>query len=210
MKYKAIFFDLDGTLLNSKKGVFNSFGYAFKKMGIKEKRKNLYKYIGPPLVFSFSNYVNGERLDEAIKYFSEYYVSYGYKQGKLYPGTKKMLTLLKEKGYKLYVTTSKQEYITKEILNYLKAKEYFDAIYGADINKNRLSKIDVLNYAFNESLLKREEVILIGDTKYDAEGAKSAGIDCAFVTYGFGNDEELKSYDGVFYANKAIKISEFL
>ena len=211
MKYTkdTIIFDLDGTLLNSAKGVKNSFMHAFKKFGIKENKKNLDKFIGPPLSYSFGQYLKGEDIDKAVSVFSEFYVSKGYKQSRLYKGTLKMLKVLKKNGFKLYVATSKQEFIAKQILHDLKADIFFDGIYGADLKSQRLSKEAVLTYAILKTDMKINNAILIGDTLYDKEGADALGMDCAFVLYGYGKKEDLAKLNGLFYASKPSQIPLF-
>lgn len=211
MKYTkdTIIFDLDGTLLNSAKGVKNSFIHAFKKFGIKENKKNLDKFIGPPLSYSFGQYLKGEDIDKAVSVFSDFYVSKGYKQSSLYKGTLKMLKTLKDNDFKLFVATSKQEFIARQILKDLKADKYFDGIYGADLKTQRLSKEAVLTYAILKADIKTDNAILIGDTFYDKEGADALGMNCAFVLYGYGKKEDLFKLNGLFYASKPSQIPLF-
>ena len=96
MKYKYIFFDLDGTLWDSREGITKGVQYALSKMGIEEPDlKKLERFIGPPLTESFPEFY-GFTLDEARQgtiYYREYFDKYGIHQNKLFPGVREMLRM---------------------------------------------------------------------------------------------------------------------
>ncbi|MDY4559557.1 MAG: HAD hydrolase-like protein, partial [Eubacteriales bacterium] len=71
---------------------------------------------------------------------------------------------------------------------------YFDFIGASDTDNKRGSKIEVIEYVFeNMKICNRDEVIMIGDRLYDVEGAKLARIDCGGVLWGFGSRAELEN-----------------
>ena len=103
-------------------------------------------------------------------------------------------SLLKDEGHLLYVATSKPEHFAKRILRKFGIAEYFEFIGGAASDKSRDKKIEVLEYVLSAlGSPDRSSVILVGDRKYDAEGARLAGIDSLGVAYGHGTREELLS-----------------
>ena len=63
MKYKAIFFDLDGTLTNPEKGILNCIQYACDYYGVKTEWDSLKKYIGPPLKDTFTELLGAEKMN---------------------------------------------------------------------------------------------------------------------------------------------------
>ena len=70
MRYEYIFFDLDGTIIDSSEGVTSSVAYALEKYNIKvSDKKELYKFIGPPIIESFQNFYgfSKEKAGEALK-----------------------------------------------------------------------------------------------------------------------------------------------
>ena len=92
----------------------------------------------------------------------------------------------------LGLASSKPEISCEQILKNKGIAGYFDYIVGASMGPERREKVLVLEEAFRRmGVSERSEVVLIGDTKYDAVGAVKAGIDCIGVTYGFGTREEL-------------------
>jgi phosphoglycolate phosphatase len=99
---------------------------------------------------------------------------------------------LKAKGYTIALASSKPEPSCIGILEYHGIAGYFDYIVGASLGPERREKVLVLKEAFARmGVDDLTQILLIGDTKYDAEGAGKAGIDCIGVTYGFGTREEL-------------------
>ena len=197
-KYSCIAFDLDGTLTDPSSGLINVFVYAFRKLGIDYgDRDSLSRFIGPPLYdewqreFGFTP----EESDRAVRIFREYYLVYGWWDNRIYDGIADMLQRLKAKGKRLIVATSKPEDTAKKVLKLFKIDTYFDFIGGADGHKNRDKKCEVLEYALSSVGIGEEEknsCILVGDRKFDAEGAAIVGIDSMGILWGHGSEDEIR------------------
>lgn len=193
---KKVLFDLDGTLINSQEGITKGVQYALREsMGIDEPDlESLRCFIGPPLALMFDRkyHVPVEKIEPTVSKYREYYDTVGMNECELYPGVKETLRYLHEKGYVIGLASSKPEQSCIRILKNKGVADYFDDIVGASMGPERREKILVLEEAFRRmGVTDRSEVVLIGDTKYDAIGAIKAGIDCIGVTYGFGTREEL-------------------
>ncbi len=188
----TVFFDLDGTLINSEEGITKSVVYALGKYGIEEEDRNvLRRFIGPPLEDSFQREYafTREKAIEATAYFRERYQEVGIYECEPYPGVEAALHDLKEAGFRLCVASSKQERMCRTILEHFGIARYFDLIGGARREDNISTKIEVLEDVIGRlGLEDRNSAVLIGDTKYDAQGAREAGIACIGVTYGFEQD----------------------
>lgn len=201
MKKDYIFFDFDGTLVDTGAGIFDSLNYAFEKMGEPIlSEQDMRKYIGPPLEWSFMNYnnMNEDEAAETSKHFRVNYKAKGVEMHSLYDGVEEMLCKLHEKGKILALATSKPEDFAVKILKDYDLYKYFDVISGATFDGTRSSKMEVLNHAIE--LCKPDDLekcVLVGDTENDVIGAKQAGIDCVGVLYGFGSDEQLKNAGAV-------------
>lgn len=207
-KYDVIAFDLDGTLSDPARGLIQGFVYCFKKLGIPYENENdLRKYIGPSLYeewqedFGFTP----DEANDAIEVFREYYNIYGWWDNTLYEGIPEMLGALKEAGKKVVLATSKPLDTAKKVLALFGLTDYFDFIGGAVSHQND-QKWQVLNWALSSVGIditdpaQREKCILVGDRKYDAEGAKICGIDSMGVLYGHGTKEEIYSSGFTHYA----------
>lgn len=193
---KKVLFDLDGTLINSQEGITKGVQYALREyLGIDEPDlESLRCFIGPPLALMFDRkyHVPAEKIEPTVAKYREYYDAVGMNQCELYPGVAETLERLHQKGYVLGLASSKPEVSCVQILKNKGIDGYFDYIVGASMGPERREKVLVLEEAFRRMGVKeRSEVVLIGDTKYDAVGAVKAGIDCIGVTYGFGTREEL-------------------
>ena len=194
-KYDLILFDLDGTLTNPERGLVEGFVYAFRKAGIDfGTRESLKRFIGPPLfeewqkVFGFTP----EESAETIRIFREYYDVYGWWDNRPYDGIHELLSELKRSGKRLGVATSKPEDTAKRVLNLFGLTRYFDFVGGALRSTARDKKSDVISYVLDSLGVEgKENVVLIGDRKFDAEGAAEVGIDSIGVLWGHGSKEEL-------------------
>ncbi|MBQ8603758.1 MAG: HAD hydrolase-like protein [Oscillospiraceae bacterium] len=197
MKYKAIFFDLDGTLTNPELGITNCIRYAAEYYGVKTKREDLRKYIGPPLRDTFVELINEECADEAVKKYRERFAPIGLFENEVYPGVPETMAKLKEQGYILCTASSKPQNFVDTILEHFDLKKYFDFVGGATMDGRISKKEDVINEVLRETGFRPEEVLMVGDRMYDLTGAAEFGMDAVGVLYGFGSREELSAYDSI-------------
>ncbi len=198
MGFDYIFFDLDGTLTDSGRGITASVSYALKKYGIEESDfEKLKRFIGPPLTDSFREYYgfNSEKAKEAVAYYREYYSEKGIYENDLYSGIKELLALLKEKSKIVILTTSKPKFYAEKILRYFGIDSYFDYIIGSNLDGTLSEKKEIVAEALKlcSAEAKRERVLMIGDRKFDIEGAKYNSIKSLGVLYGYGSMEELEN-----------------
>ena len=197
MKYEYIFFDLDGTLTDSQDGILNSFRSIFKHFGIKEPEYEVLRtYIGPPLVLTIGQTLGftGEKLQEAVKVFSSYYDNQGYMENRVYKGIPEALQCLKALGCKLSVATSKPEHTAIKIMEHFDIAKYFDHICGSLPDESRSKKTDVIEYAIKlNEITDRSKILMVGDRKFDVEGAHQSGLKCAGVLFGYGSREEFEA-----------------
>lgn len=212
-KYKAIFFDLDGTIIDSGEGVSNSVLYALEKFGILETRQNALRFIGPPLAQSFKEFYgfDDEKATKGIEIYREYYREKGIYECYLYDGIKELLLWLKDNGYKVVLCTSKPEEYAHRVLNYFGILNLFDYACGATMDeKTRATKDQVMTYALELSSTMPDEAIMIGDRKFDINSACKFGLDSVGVTFGYGSREELTEAGATYIVDKASEIKKIL
>ena len=131
--YRYIFFDLDGTLTDSKEGIFNSLRYAFEKMGVEAPDEStLIKFIGPPLQDSFARYCGftEKQAIEGIRLFRERYAPVGKFENAAAPGMAELCRRLKERGYVLALASSKPEEMCISICERFGFAPYLAVISG--------------------------------------------------------------------------------
>ena len=184
--------DLDGTLVNTYLGIYNSYKYAFEKMKLPFPRATFVgEAIGAPLLSVFRDRVplSEEQAIKAVDYYREYYARKGKLEAEVYPGMKETLKKIKGKGLNIGVATLKRENFAKDMLAELGISRYFDVIYGID-DRDQLTKAELLKKCMNYLNVKEQETVLVGDSSYDFEGAKEVEMDFIAVTYGFGYSKE--------------------
>lgn len=196
MSKKAVLFDLDGTLIDSSDGIIKCVRYALDHYGMEEPdTAKLYRFIGPPLSESFQKYYGFslEQAYEAVGVYRERYNKIGIFECSLYPGVEEAIRALKAQGYRIGMASSKPEESCRRILEHFGILTLFDEVVGATFDGRRDRKEDVLREAFRRwDDLTPDQICLVGDTVFDAEGAKAVGIPCIAVTFGFGDVEKMK------------------
>lgn len=189
-----VLFDLDGTLTDSAEGIIRSVQHMQEKTGREVwEGEKLAFIVGPPLRDSFREAFGmktEEEVDEAILAFRERYFSVGLFENKVYDGVKEMLEELKKMGKRLAVATSKHESTAVRILTHFGLADYFEVIGGDDPESKRDNKTKVVAYVLERMNAEKSDVAMVGDRKYDIEGAHALGVEAIGVLYGYGSREE--------------------
>ena len=194
---KAILWDLDGTIINSEEGITKCVQYALRAHGIEEPDlKKLLCFIGPPLdpVFREKYGMSEEEAWQSVVTYRERFDVKGIFECCLYDGVKEVIMDMKQKGYVLALASSKPEGACRRILDHFELTPYFDEVVGSTLDGSISTKEEVLEELGRRMAslhIGKDEMCLIGDTKYDAVGAKAFGIRCVGVSYGFGTREDM-------------------
>lgn len=194
-RFSYILFDLDGTLSDPKEGITKSFQYALEYFGIKvENLDELEPVIGPPLKASFMNFygLTEEEAVVAIAKYRERFGKIGLYENEIYPGIKELLKELAEQGYQMAIASSKPTEYVEQICEYFQIKDYFHHIIGSFMDGRRVEKEEVVEEAIAQfGNISKDEIIMVGDRKFDVIGAHESGLKAIGVTYGYGGREEL-------------------
>ena len=214
MPYTYLLFDLDGTLTDPKEGITKSVQHALKAFGIEEPDLDkLTVFIGPPLVPSFMEFygLDHEQALEAVKVYRERFSTVGLYENRVLEGIPEMLARLKAEGKVLAVASSKPEVFVLKILEHFGLRDYFDEVIGALLDETRTAKKDVIEEALRRLAIKdRSEVLMIGDRKHDAEGARLCGLDSLGVYTGFAEEGELEEAGATFVCHSIEEMAERL
>ena len=194
MIYKNLLFDLDGTVMDSGEGIMESAQYALDHFGFKnEPTDTLRKFVGPSLFYSFTHLygLGDEDAKKAVQLYRNVYESGNKFHATPYDGIEDALRELKDMGYDIILVTSKPHIFAKQILEHFDLAKYFSNVVGPEMADSSSDKARLINKAINEMNLSKELTIMIGDTRFDIEGALDSGIDSIGVTYGYGPKEDL-------------------
>ena len=186
---RALIFDLDGTLIDSKLDLVHSVNATLRHLHRRQlPEETISSYVGngaPVLVAkSLGPDVNPEELDRALKFFLNHYEEHKMDNTCAYPGVPEALRELS--AMPMAVLTNKPVRISVRILEALGLAKYFRAIYGG--NSFATKKPDPLgvNTILREFSTRPSEAVVIGDSEVDVQTARNAGILSAIVNYGFG------------------------
>lgn len=215
-QYRYTLFDLDGTITDSGEGITKSAQYALSKMGIQvPDPARLRPFVGPPLMDSFQQFygMNDEDAGKAVLFYRERYESKGIFECHPYPGIPELLAELDGRGVKVVAASSKPEYFVKKILEHFRLERYFTETVGPGIDERHPTKKDIISEAFRRCGIgkaEREKTVMIGDRRYDIEGARSTGIESIGVYYGFAEPGELEKAGATYIANTVKDLSDIL
>lgn len=215
--YQYILFDLDGTLTDPKEGITKSVQYALADQGIiEEDLLKLEPFIGPPLLDSFMEFyqMNEEDAHKAIAKYRERFQKTGLYENEIYPGISQMLQSLQHDGRRLAVASSKPTVFVEKILRHFHIKQYFDVIVGSELDGTRSKKEEVVEEAlkqlFEDKTPDPETVVMVGDRKFDVEGARAFSIPSIGVEYGYAGAGELQEAGATHIVKSVRELSNLL
>lgn len=211
MTYKAVFFDLDGTLTDSGEGIINCATLALNHFGLPvPSRQEMRVFVGPPLDQTFIRFgVPSDKTDEAIRVFRSRYTTVGKFENFPYPGVREMLEALKAEGCRVFVATSKPESLANEVLNHFDLAKYFEKICGATMDGSRSHKADVIRYLLAQ-VSGVENIVMVGDTAYDVIGAAEHQIPCIGVSWGYGLVEDMMNAGAIKIAHSPEELAQMI
>lgn len=193
---RVVIFDMDGTLIDSKKDITVSINYVreinysllplseeFVVEAINMHNRNLSK-----LFYETDVYM---QMDKEL--FEAHYHEQCIKNVYLYSGVSSMLEHLRKADVKISVATNAPTQFALRMLEHLEVKHLFDIIVGADMVEESKPNPQMLNmilehYGFDKNLHK---AWMVGDNSKDVLSAKRAGIEPIFATWGFSADAHI-------------------
>lgn len=188
-----LFFDLDGTLINSAIGITRCVAYALEKSGEPVPPENeLRRWIGPPLRDSFAPLLkDAEKTEAAVSFYRERFETDGWAEHEVYEGIGSVVETLAERGHRLAVVTAKNDGHARKIIKHLPFGHHFEMISGASLDGRISYKSQLIQIAMETMQVAPQDCVMIGDRHMDIEGAKHHGISSVGVLWGFGGLEEL-------------------
>ena len=210
-KYKAVLFDLDGTINDSGPGIMNSCRYAMEKMGHEPlPEETMRRFVGPSLQYSFQTFcgMDEEEAERAIVLYRECYSAGEAYNLTVYDGMSQLLEALGKNGILCAVVTSKPQAMAEKVLEHFDLRRFFACVAGPDPSDGSNQKSVLIELALKELGISSKDAVMVGDTRFDIIGAAQAGCDSIGVTYGYGTVEELKENDATYIVDSAAGIGQ--
>ncbi len=213
--YKAVIFDLDGTLLDSLNDILHVLNSTLKHFGLPEiSREQAKSYIGNgarELVRLALGSENADRLDDILAYYKERYAQSDNELASLYDGEEDALYALKERGVKIAILTNKPHAAAMRANGIFFEKFCFDLISGQTDGIALKPAPDAVYKILEELRVNKEECLFVGDGEADVLTAKNAGLDCVSVLWGYRTKEQLQAAGATRFAENFKKLqSEIL
>jgi phosphoglycolate phosphatase len=190
-RVRAIFFDLDGTLLDSLPGIRYSAEAAFAACGLARGEADLRGLIGPPIrtiLSRMSQGANEDELDALEQAFRASYDSEGWKRTPHFAGAAEMLRAMKAEGKQLFVVSNKPRHISVRILEAEGTLGLFDEVVTRDSREPAYAgKLEMLVPLLRKWEIEPQDALMVGDTIEDAEAAACAGMPFCLMTHGYGD-----------------------
>lgn len=190
----TVFFDLDGTLTDSCGGIFAGVAHAMTALGRPTRADEVSRaWIGPPLYDCFrAIYGLGDaEAREGVRLYREYYSREGLFVNEVYDGVREMLARLQGAGLRLLLATGKPHEYARRIVDHFALNTAITVVYGAEFDGTRGDKAELLSYALTCEGLSPAECAMVGDRRYDIEGARTVGLAPVGALWGYGSRDEL-------------------
>jgi phosphoglycolate phosphatase len=191
---RTLFFDLDGTLIDSAVGITRCVAYALERMGHPAlPESELRGWIGPALRVSFGKlFANADDIERAVVLYRERYDGAGWSEHEIYPGIGEAVVALSEAGHRLAVVTAKNEPHARRIVQTLPFGDRFEDVIGATLDGRLSHKPELIAEALSRMSLSPRDCMMIGDRHLDIDGARHHGMPGIGVLWGFGHEQELR------------------
>lgn len=186
-RLQHFFFDLDGTLADSKADVLGSIAQAYARLGWEYDASKL--RIGPLLpdiIATISPQLDAAQRQTVAQTFRAFYAAGKYSRTVLFPGVRPFLDRLAAQGKKLYVATNKPRKSTLEVLDVLGIRDYFVYIGTPDFDGDHLPKAEVLKAVVEMFDINPAQAVMVGDTLPDIEAGRYAGMQTMAFAGGYG------------------------
>ncbi len=184
---RHVIFDVDGTLLDSRRDIAASQLWTFRQLGITRHRpEDIFPLIGKPLAETFASLLPPElhpRIPEAALMYRDYYRAHAFDTTELFPHVRETVNALHDKGITLATATIKSTQTTSKVLAHYGIAQYFAHIQGTD---DGIFKPDpaIINGILSTQHWRRRGTLMVGDTDKDIEVGRNAGVHTCGVTYG--------------------------
>ncbi|MBW8811411.1 HAD hydrolase-like protein [Lysobacter capsici] len=190
----TLFFDLDGTLIDSSVGITRSIAYALERLDHPVPDADaLRSWIGPALRTSFQPLLgDADKTEQAVAFYLERYAREGWTEHQVYDGVAQMLDAVHAAGHRLVVVTAKNEDNARKILDHLPFGDRFEDVIGSTQDGRLTHKVDLIEEAMRRLQMDAAQCLMIGDRRMDIEGAIRHGMRNIGVLWGFGSEDELR------------------
>lgn len=204
LKYKAIIFDLDGTLTDTLEDLYLSVNYALRSIGLPERQLDeVRRFVGNGVRKLVERAVpegtESTVLEKCFEAFRAHYIIHCQDHTCLYPGIATLLMTLHAKGYRMAVVSNKLQTGVDELARTF-LKGVIDVAIGEQPSIPRKPEPDMVEEALRQLGISKEEAVYVGDSDVDLQTAQNAGLPCISVLWGFRSRDFLVAHGATMFA----------
>jgi len=190
---KLIIFDLDGTLVDAYRAIEKSLNFTLKELGYRKVSYDAARRaVGLGDKNFIDRFVRPADTEKALSIYREHHARSLARYSRPISGAKKLLAVLRRKGYKLAIVTNRPERFTHILLDHLGIDKYFRLVLcgrsKADIKPNPNLILD----AMDKLKVRKDQTLYVGDMVIDIRAGRRAGVRTIAVTTGSCSAAELK------------------
>lgn len=190
---KVIIFDLDGTLVDAYPAIIKSFNYTMRKLNLPQQDNlTIRRAVGWGDENLLKPFLNLKDLKKALQIYRRHHRTALLKDSCLFPKVKKVLTYLRNKGYKLAIASNRPARFSWILIRHLKLQVYFDYVLCADRLKHIKPHPEILNRIMQRLKVSPHQTRYVGDMAIDAQAGRRAKVRTIIVTTGSSTKAEIK------------------
>jgi phosphoglycolate phosphatase len=189
--------DLDGTLTDPYPGISGSILHALSMLDRPAVDEiTLRAAIGPPLEGTFRTMLDGDAIlaKQALGHYRERFGTVGLFENAVFDGIPEALAALRDSGVRMYLASSKPRVFCERILDHFELTPYFETVHGSELDGRLGEKPELIEHILKVEAIDPAHCVMIGDRRYDIEGARANGIKVAAVGWGYGSLEEFEAF----------------
>jgi pyrophosphatase PpaX len=184
-------FDLDGTLLDTKELILSSFRHATREvLGEQLPDERILPFIGIPLIYQM-RIIAGEHADRLMEVYREHNARVHDELIRPFKGTREALDALRAEGRRLAVVTSKRNGPAQRGLACFGLEDCFELVIGSDDTAKHKPDPEPLLLAAERLGVAADSCVYVGDSPFDMQAARAAGITAVAALWGMFSRDEL-------------------
>ncbi|MFT8245961.1 HAD hydrolase-like protein [Roseomonas sp. BN140053] len=192
----CVLLDLDGTLFDSRPGIFASFDAALRDLGHEPDPAMAMDFVlGPPIsdvAGQILAHYGDTRAEELVTAYRRHYAASGFRNSALYPGIPALLDALRAAGCRLFLATSKRSTAARQMMDHAGLTPQFSALYGSEPGGALDHKPELIARILARESIAAAEAVMIGDRRFDMSGAQANHVRAIGALWGYGGREELE------------------
>lgn len=213
-RYKAVIFDLDGTLLNTLEDLTDAVNHVMRQFNYPEHTiEEIRSFVGNGIKLlierSLPDGKDNPEFDKVFSEFKSYYTSHCRIKTRPYDGIMELISILHEQGYKLAIVSNKNQSAVTE-LNNIYFSDYISTAIGEKEGVRKKPAPDTVIKALSELCISSDDAVYVGDSDVDRETAENSNMDCISVTWGFRDRKLLESLNPYAIIDKPAELLNYV